>query len=356
MRRLIIEQRARAEAQGSRVVGAPRGFAPGRDHFWRRIPTGEENDSEALVRLLPLLLLLGASGAASSAWATEPACQAAVEAAGARTAPEPWRSAVQQLVRSTAEPGHPWSCGGGVVDLRVQGDAAELVVARQGEAAVARRVATPDDVVPLGQALLAMPREAPAPQPAPPITPPTDPAPPPATSPPTDRAPASPRLVVSAQASPRYAGGAGIALLGGGASAGVPLGPWLPAVWARYDVSPLHHRKQAGLDELCVGAALSRTLSASWLELRAGVTVSAAVMQRDVPQSRDDETRVDARIGLLGAVAIPIHGAVRALASVDAELAPGRARDEAPTNAAGVSGVAFPHYTLGGALGVELSL
>lgn len=335
-------------------MGAPRRSPPGRDHFSRRIPTGEENDSEAPVRLLPLLLLLGASGAPSAAWATEPACLSAVEAAGARTAPEPWRSAVQQLVRSTAEPGHPWSCGGGVVDLRVQGDAAELLVARRGEAAVARRVATPDDVVPLGQALLAMPREAPAP--APPIAPPADPPPPPATSPPTDRAPASPRLVVSAQASPRYAGGAGIALLGGGASAGVPLGLWLPAVWARYDVSPLHHRKQAGLDELCVGAALSRTLSASWLELRAGVTVSAAVMQRDLPQSRDDETRVDARVGVLGAVAIPIHGAVRALASVDAELAPGRARDEAPTNAAGVSSVAFPHYTLGGALGVELSL
>lgn len=245
------------------------------------------------------------------------------------------------------------------MDLRVEGDSAELLVSRQGEAAVARRVGTPDEVVPLGQALLALPREAPTP-----ASPPSAPAAPAAPPPQHDAAPeaprqpvlASPRLIVSAQVSPRYAGGAGIALIGGGASAGVPLGAWLPAVWARYDVSPSRHRKQAGLDELCVGAALSRTLSLPSIHFRAGVTVSAAVMQRDLPQSRDDETRVDARLGVLGAVAIPIHGAVRALAAVDAELAPGRARDDAPTNAAGVSSVAFPHYTLGGSLGVELSL
>jgi hypothetical protein len=245
-----------------------------------------------------------------------------------------------------------------VVDLRVEGDAAELLVSRQGETAVARRVASPDEVVPLGQALLALPREAPTPAlPSAPVAPPLQrDAGPAAPAAPPEPASASPRLIVSAQASPRYAGGAGIALLGAGASAGVPLGAWLPAVWARYDVSPSRHRKQAGLDELCVGAALSRTLSLPSMHVRAGVTVSAAVMQRDLPQSRDDETRVDARIGLLGAVVIPIHGAVRAVAAVDAELAPGRTRDEAPTNATGVSSVAFPHYTLGGSLGLELSL
>ena len=79
-------------------------------------------------------------------------------------------------------------------------------------------------------------------------------------------------------------------------------------------------------------------------------------MQRDLPRPAGGETRIDARAGVLGGVAVPVHRAWRVIAAIDAELAPGRSRDVPTRNEAGVSPSPFPFFTLGAAVGVELAL
>lgn len=281
--------------------------------------------------------------------AAEAPCEPATEGPGVAAAPAPWRTAIGELVRSTAEAGHPWSCGGGSIDVRMHGDAATMIVLRRSDAPIEREVGSPEDLVPMGQALLSLPRAvqvAPAP---------SEPNPPVAAVPAAARTGAPPpRLVLGARLGPRVAGGADRAFMGGGLSAAVPLGAWSPFVWGRYD-SAIGGRRP-GLDELCIGGGLARAMPLAGFELTAAVTASAAVMQRDLPRPAGGETRIDARGGLLGGVAVPVHRAWRVIAAVDAEIAPGRSREAPPRNDAGVSPSPFPFFTLGAAAGVELAL
>src|SRR5262245_59907652 len=107
--------------------------------------------------VVTMTTLAGLLASLASAAPAHAACVPARQGPSVARLPETWQVAVDQLVRSTAEPGHPWSCSGGTIDLDLATKGAVLRVAREGEDAVSRPVASPEDVLPLGQALLATP-------------------------------------------------------------------------------------------------------------------------------------------------------------------------------------------------------
>ncbi len=294
------------------------------------------------VKLLVLLLTAVASPALAAS-----ACAPATAEADVKDAPEPWRAAVEALVRSTTQAGHPWSCGGGTVGLRVRGDAVTLIVVREGEEPIERDLPLPEDVVPLGQALLSLPRERAVPLAS---------APTPAASP-TVVAPApapSTRLIVAGQLGGRLAGGSRAALLGGEVSAAVPFDAWLPAVHVRYDGAAF--QRGSGLNTVAVGARFSRVFRASSFDLRAGLSAAAVVLQRDLPRPAGQDTRIDGRVGALVAVAIPVTTRLHAVVTLDADLALGRAREVVTAAANGDTLTPFPFFTCGASVGVEVRL
>jgi hypothetical protein len=318
--------------------------------FLRRIGAMLENtEVEALVRAsLTWLLSLLVATVASPALA-DPACVPAVAGEVAAEAPAEWRAAVDRLVRSTAAAGHPWSCGGGTVELRVHGDTATLIVIRRGEPPIERELAAADDVVPLGQALLSLPRELPI---AIPLAPTAVTSGPPASPP--AQTPASPRLLLGAGIGARLAGGADAAMLGGEVSAAVPLNHWLPSVHVRYDAAVLN--RQPGMDEFRVAAGFARVFAWPSLDVRTGLTVAAAVLRRDMPRPAGQQMRVDGRLGAMAAVAIALPKTLRLVVGIDAEFAPARSRDAVALSGASETPAPFPFYTLGASLGVEVGL
>lgn len=293
----------------------------------------------ALVSVLASLLT-------SSALA-EGTCEPAQAGVTVAEAPEAWRAAVHRLVTTTAKPGHPWSCGGGTVDLQMRGENATLIVVRQGESPVARELTEPDDVVPLGQALLSLPRESlPEPPPKPLAQELTQPMMKPPELP--------PRLLLAVHLGPRVPGGTPGVLLGGDLEAAVPLGAWLPAVQVSF--YRLAFNRRPDLDAFSVRASFARLFALPWLEVRAGLTVAATAMQRDLPRPAGGEVRMDARVGAMAGVAIPLVRRLRLLAGMDGDFAIGRSRDEVAQNPVGESAAPFPYYTLGASVGLEVGL
>ncbi len=107
-----------------------------------------------------LRTMTACAGLLASLAVTAPAnaeCTGARVGPGQAHLPTAWQAALDELIWSTVELGHPWSCVGGAVHVDFSGRGATLSVAREGEAVVTRQVAAPEDVVPLGQALLAEP-------------------------------------------------------------------------------------------------------------------------------------------------------------------------------------------------------
>ena len=139
--------------------------------FVRRIdPFAENRPTETRVGPRSLFFASAFAAAFAIARPASAACDPPKKADSVDTLPVAWRSALDDLVRSAAEPGHPWSCSGGDVALDVGANGASLTVNRAGEPPITRTVALPSDVVPLGQALLAaplsLPEEAPSPPPS----------------------------------------------------------------------------------------------------------------------------------------------------------------------------------------------
>jgi hypothetical protein len=318
----------------------------------------------------PFLAAMTALALSLLASPAQAACQAARKAPGVVEQPEPWRRAVDELIRSTAEAGHPWSCAGGEVDLSVGPEGALLRVAREGEAQISRKVASPDDVVPLGQALLARPFEAPAP--APPPTPPAASAPPAAeppaapAEPPAGVRPAQPagkrepRLLVSGGVDGRYVGGPGVAWMGLSLGAAVPMGRWLPQIQLRQQRDLLAGRPH--IDEISLAFTMMTRLSLSKAELRAGVRVEGAGVERTLSFERSpsgkrrDQNRLDGRLGgvLSLAVAVVSWGAVVLTADAGAVVA--SSEEKGPELLPGDSPKEFPSWTAGGAALFEVPL
>jgi hypothetical protein len=293
-------------------------------------------------------------------------CTAARTLGSAASLPDAWRAALAGLIRSTAEPGHPWSCLGGTVELTLEPGGALLGVSREAQPAAERHVNSPEDVLPLGQALLATPLAAssevavgaqapPARAEAAPAQAQREPAPAPATKAASAATPASRSLLLSLGVDARAVGGSGVAWIGPTASAAVVLGRWLPSISLRQQSAIVSHAP--GIDEVSVALALQRQFELSIFELRTGLALRGAVVQRDLPHQHGEQSRLEGRIGLLTSFAIPVLSWANLVLALDAEFVAvsrettepaATPNDEAPTP--------FPAYTLGGSACFEVSL
>jgi len=96
------------------------------------------------------------------------------------------------------------------------------------------------------------------------------------------------------------------------------------------------------------------------VELRASFVPSFAVVTRFVGRSDDDdddehETRVMGRLGLDARGVVPITSLLRAVVALDAEIAPAGFGSERYPRHDDDRFSAFPSYTLGLGVGVELA-
>lgn len=287
-----------------------------------------------------MVLAAALATVAAPAAAETAACAAPRVGPAVASLPEAWRRAVEELVQSAATPGRPWSCAGGSIDLAVRDGGATLTIVTEDGRAIVREVTTPDEIVPLGEALLARP----LPPPAPPIL-----RAEPAAAPPP---PADPRVLLSALIGPRYAGASNLLWGSVAAAAVVPIGAWGVGAWGRFDgpvVTFDDHRP--AVRAVCFGASGSRSFALGPVELRASVVPSVAIVT-GTGEVKDEETRVDGRIGLEARGVVPITRVVRAVAALDVELSP---RELAERHEHGPH-LDFPSYTLGFGLGVEVAI
>ncbi|MDI1429077.1 hypothetical protein [Polyangium sorediatum] len=268
-------------------------------------------------------------------------CTPARLGANVSAQPEAWRHAVEALVAATGTPGQPWSCVGGQVDLVVTVDAAKVTVVDADGHAVTREVDAPDDVRPVGEALLAKP------------LPPSPESMPPAPTPEAEQRP--PRVLLGALLGPRYAGPAHRIWGGGTLMAAVPFQSWGGGVWLRLDgLSMPLVEGLPPMGELCIGASAFRSITLGSIELRPALRPSLAVVTSVVPEEDlesdkkfDQDTRVHFRIGLETQVVVPLTDAFRAVIALDGEISPSaRVWSTGP----------FPAYTIGLGVGIEMAI
>lgn len=289
------------------------------------------------------------------------ACDPPKKADSVDTLPVAWRSAIDDLVRSAAEPGHPWSCSGGDVALDVGANGASLTVNRAGEPPITRTVALPSDVVPLGQALLAAPLSLPeeAPSPPPSVTmPPAIRAEPTierdAPSP-VEPAKKEPRLLLGGGFDGRGVGGSGVAWTGLTANAAVPMGRWLPSLSLRQQSALFGDGPS--IDELSVALTLQYRVPVGPLEMRAGPTLRGAAVLRDLPRPQGEQSQIQGRVGGIVTIAIPVLRTASFLVWIDGDgVAISRESGAAPSATSDTTPKPFPTFTLGGGLGVEVPL
>jgi hypothetical protein len=329
-----------------------------------------------VTQLIKLTLRLVAATALVSA--SRPAaatlCAPARAAPGTASLPEPWRQALEALVEASAAEGQPWGCAGGVIDLvpRPDGRGATLVVTAEDGHRILREVTLPDEVVPLGEALLSRPLPS-----RPPTAPPPT-APPPPSGPPgeerlatrVDAGPLAgpagpPRALVGAVLGPRYGGKSDV--VWGSVTAGlvIPFGAWGAGVWGRYDGLPASFDAAGGpMREGCIGASASRTFALGPVELRAAVLPSIAVVSRShgIPRGMplakpvDDETGIDGRIGAGFTTVIPFTSVLRGVVALDAEVAPAQIAGDSHGHDPDAPMSSLPAYTVGLGLGLELAV
>lgn len=328
-------------------------------------PTGPVGNP-AFVGLATALALAAAAGQAGATQCTPTRIGPHVAAQS-----EAWRQAALALVETTRAEGQPWSCAGGQVDVVARDDGgATLTVTDDEGHVVVREVASPDELEPLGQALLSKPLPAsPAP---PPVALERAPAPPQAgpegrsadsgrTEPRPDRTAATAdRALLSAVVAPRYAGKADVMWGGITAAANVPFGAWVAGAWGRYDgLSAQLADDAVEMQEVCVGAAFGRRFPVGAVALEASLLPSVAVISHDRGAGqRGEDTKVHGRIGAGARAVFPASSWLRAVVAFDAELAPHELgdsegaqdeHDEPPPPP-------LPAYTMGLGVGLEVAV
>jgi hypothetical protein len=262
--------------------------------------------------------------------------------------PEPWRKAVDALLRSTSHGDLPWSCVGGEVDLVTTGAGARLTVTDAEGRAVSRDLAVPEEVEPVGEALLAQP----LPPASPLATPPEEPVAPPPVG--------DPRLFVALSFGPRYVGRTN-ALWGGlTAAATVPFGKWGAGIWIRGDAlsAPLGDPRPPVRD-VALGASASRSFDVGPLELRADLRPSLVLMGRDMGHDKDAELRISGRFGAGLAAILPLGKRFRAFLALDGEVAPfelAMHEVKPPLESHELEPAHYPGFTVGLGLGLEVAI
>lgn len=305
--------------------------------------------------------LLAAAATIAFAGPAAALCESARANASVASQPEPWRRAVEELVRSASIPDRPWSCNPATIEVFAHETGATLSIVDADGHFFTREITSADELVPLGEALLSRPVNPPAPSPPAPVIAPTAPAPStPArdvvTRPaaPTDD---TPRALVSAMISPRYAGNSKILWGGVNATVLIPFGSWSAGLWGRFD-GP---EKSLGagntsINEASIGAAAGYTFHIDKLELRPSFVPSVAIVTRNLGPHVEEETHVVGRLGADVRAILPISSLFRAVLGVDAELSPRELDSEDRPEHDGVHVTPMPTYTLGVGLGMELAL
>jgi len=291
--------------------------------------------------------------------------------------PEAWRSAVESLVASTRAPNQPWSCVGGEVDLEVHGATATLTVVDDRGHAISREVSAPEDVGPLGEALLAKPivETEPAAAPQKPLN--SEEKKPESKIAPVEperRALRDPRALVSLTLGPRYAGPNHLLWGSFTISAAVPFRPWTAGVWLRYDgFSKALEAPVPPTRDLCIGATASWSTSRGRIEVRPALRPSLAVVtrrlalnnnpegpgpqpQEPLPQQFRDDTQLDFRLGAQAQVLIGLNERFRAVIGLDAEASPEQVFTRLAAHRGDGSFLRLPAYTVGLDVGLEVAV
>jgi hypothetical protein len=311
-----------------------------------------------------LAMGLGALGAAPAAAAPTAACAPVAVASDRTRLPPAWLHALDALVEATAQEGLPWSCPGGSITLTIDPASGGVLTFHDARGrSVSRPVATPDDLVPTGEALLAAPlvERAPPPDPAPSA---------PVADAPERRArpaenalaapPRDPRVQIQAAIGPRVSGPGAVAWIGGQAGALLPFGPWSIAFWARYDVAvagPPGAPSGFSMSAVSAGVTGGRRLYDGPFELRVLLSPSiAAVMMEagDEDEPHPEGTKVAFRIGTGLAATFRIASIFRGAVTLDGEFAPaGITGLRGLPTVNGITLPPVPVYTGGLLLGVE---
>jgi hypothetical protein len=241
--------------------------------------------------------------------------------------PDDWRSALEDLRDATSREGHPWSCTGGEASLTVHDAGGAVLRVITGGREMERRVGTPDDVVPMGEALLAAPLP-PAAMVRASDGVPRDPGPGRDVRSPVPTPAASGRgLEVQLSAGLGYLGPTAATVASGTLRGSLSFEAWEAGIWARLD-EPLDFEppgvERFSLDAGSVGLSAGRRFIAAPMELYVGFEPSVAVvaMEGGPRGERIEGARVDARLGLCLCSAVAISRRWRIVASAFGEFAP----------------------------------
>jgi hypothetical protein len=293
--------------------------------------------------------------------------------------PQPWRLALEALVAVTAREGQPWSCPDARVTLVPPSDRGPaLLEVEDGSGARRRAVASPDDVVSLGEAMLArvivlevtpnplvtdMDRDGAGRPPANPPPPASSMAPfrprPPWARDPAGQ-PATSDLLVDVLAGAYFTGPTRAVLSGPELRAALVQGRWLGALIARYDsaIAFLQHvPDQFSLASITVGIAGGYRLLTAPIELTASIepTLGVVLMGGQPPgqPEPDVDARVDMRLGARLSAAMPITRRLRAVCAIGGDGTPAALftdrhshRPELPS---------LPGYLVGLSIGIEVA-
>ncbi len=300
--------------------------------------------------------------------------------------PGAWEEELARLVTVTSRAGQPWSCQGARVSLHPRDGAMELRVELADGRTVARAVATPVDVVPTGEALLASAsasasaEDAGAGEGSPPAAPDAPPAARGtpiqspvrrASSPQVPDSPAGrsgdapgsdqPRLLVSAFVSGRVTGPLDAFWGGFGLRALVPFGVATAGLWARFDLPAVvvdATPADFSMAEVSIGPSLGARLVDDPFELHAAFVPSVAVVSMEGgPESELAEGgRVDGRLGAELRATVPMVSLLRATVGVDGEFSPAAAASSDTDRRIDPALPPIPAFTVGVTAGLEVAL
>ena len=276
--------------------------------------------------------------------------------------PEAWRLAVEALLASSASPGQPWSCVGGEVDLVVGTSSTQLTVIDAQGHTVSREITSPDEVAPLGEALLSKPLVEPEMAKPPPAVQKSEP----------ESITRDPRLLIAATLGPRYAGPSHLMWGSIGVLAAVPFRPWGAGMWIRYDgFSTALDAPVPPIRDLCIGATGYWSMSRGRLEIRPMLRPSLAIVTRHlvlnnggpsipgVPMQQPiirEETDFDFRLGADAQFLVALTKRLRAVIGVDAEVSPRRLVSTLESRRGGETRSHVPAFTMGLGLGLEVAV